>query len=366
MPDYYELKVSVFNDDKKIDLIGETKIDLRDIIVPGGGQNNVWHHLLFKGKYAGEIRAKITYNDLCSVRGKPRKSIQKIGSSLFTRTTHSSTSLQSLRIPDEVSKFSTISSATEINFSPKKGRFSENEYEESTNLDRPKDCTCSSNEAKISSHDASKVTFEHIQIDKDVANDVLNKNLKDLSEITPKNISQLDPNRYGDTNSIRSYRSDSRENLQLRYQRISRMSNLNSLYKYPSAGDLDGLLYPDDSSPPPPPIHRIVKKNNLLSVDQHLDSGPNLVSHFPAICHSHFCGRNAGITQVSCQNTPLVYKAPYSSRIDDQIPFHQNSSAEEEQKNIHCSLKENNLKKSCQAQKFSPRQYIDSCETSFL
>ncbi|POS83577.1 hypothetical protein EPUL_004911, partial [Erysiphe pulchra] len=44
-------------------LIGETKIDLRDIIVPGGGQNDVWHNLNCKGKYAGEIRVEITYYD---------------------------------------------------------------------------------------------------------------------------------------------------------------------------------------------------------------------------------------------------------------------------------------------------------------
>ncbi|RKF81075.1 putative c2 domain containing protein [Golovinomyces cichoracearum] len=62
-PDYYQLKVSIFNDDKKTDLIGETRIDLRDIIIPGGGQNDVWHNLNYKGKYAGEIRVEITYYD---------------------------------------------------------------------------------------------------------------------------------------------------------------------------------------------------------------------------------------------------------------------------------------------------------------
>ncbi|TEA20517.1 Ingression protein fic1 [Colletotrichum sidae] len=62
-PDYYQLKVSVFHDDKKTDLIGETWIDLRDIIVPGGGQNDLWRNLTFKGKYAGEVRMEITYYD---------------------------------------------------------------------------------------------------------------------------------------------------------------------------------------------------------------------------------------------------------------------------------------------------------------
>ncbi|KAJ0267673.1 hypothetical protein COL940_014137 [Colletotrichum noveboracense] len=73
-PDYYQLKVSVFHDDKKTDLIGETWVDLRDIIVPGGGQNDLWRNLTFKGKYAGEIRMEITYYD---IRPKPEKPIAK-------------------------------------------------------------------------------------------------------------------------------------------------------------------------------------------------------------------------------------------------------------------------------------------------
>ncbi|KAL8668025.1 MAG: hypothetical protein Q9202_000003 [Teloschistes flavicans] len=62
-PDYYQLKVSVFNDDKKTELIGETRIALEDIIVPGGGQNDTWHHLYCKGRFAGEIRIELTYYD---------------------------------------------------------------------------------------------------------------------------------------------------------------------------------------------------------------------------------------------------------------------------------------------------------------
>ncbi|KAL2880741.1 hypothetical protein SGCOL_003768 [Colletotrichum sp. CLE4] len=73
-PDYYQLKVSVFHDDKKTDLIGETWIDLRDIIVPGGGQNDIWRNLAFKGKYAGEVRMEITYYDQ---RPKPEKPVAK-------------------------------------------------------------------------------------------------------------------------------------------------------------------------------------------------------------------------------------------------------------------------------------------------
>ncbi|KAI2473212.1 hypothetical protein F4781DRAFT_380928 [Annulohypoxylon bovei var. microspora] len=62
-PDYYQLKLSVFNDDRKTELIGETWIDLRDIIIRGGGQSDQWHSLTCKGKYAGEVRIEITYYD---------------------------------------------------------------------------------------------------------------------------------------------------------------------------------------------------------------------------------------------------------------------------------------------------------------
>lgn len=73
-PDYYQLKISVFNDDKKTELIGETWIDLRDIIVLGGGQSDLWQNLTCRGKYAGEIRIEITYYDN---RPKPEKPVAK-------------------------------------------------------------------------------------------------------------------------------------------------------------------------------------------------------------------------------------------------------------------------------------------------
>ncbi len=62
-PDYYQLKVSVFNDDKKTELIGETWVALDQLVVPGGGQNDLWHNLNCKGRYAGEIRIELTYYD---------------------------------------------------------------------------------------------------------------------------------------------------------------------------------------------------------------------------------------------------------------------------------------------------------------
>ncbi|KAL4938466.1 hypothetical protein BDV06DRAFT_56194 [Aspergillus oleicola] len=62
-PDYTRLKLSVFNDDKRTDMIGETWIDLQDLIIPGGSQSDQWHTLQFRGKYAGEIRLEMTYYD---------------------------------------------------------------------------------------------------------------------------------------------------------------------------------------------------------------------------------------------------------------------------------------------------------------
>lgn len=62
-PDYYRLKVSVFNDDKKTDMIGETWVDLRELIIPGGGQSDNWHPLQYRGRYAGEVRIEMTFYD---------------------------------------------------------------------------------------------------------------------------------------------------------------------------------------------------------------------------------------------------------------------------------------------------------------
>lgn len=38
-------------------------MDLHDVIVAGGGKNDLWHQLNFKGKYAGDIRVELTYYD---------------------------------------------------------------------------------------------------------------------------------------------------------------------------------------------------------------------------------------------------------------------------------------------------------------
>ncbi|OBT60787.1 hypothetical protein VE03_09961 [Pseudogymnoascus sp. 23342-1-I1] len=76
-PDYFQLKVSVFNDDKKTDLIGESWVNLQDVLVPGGGQNDLWHTLNYRGKYAGEIRIEITYYDTRPKQEKPRERVRE-------------------------------------------------------------------------------------------------------------------------------------------------------------------------------------------------------------------------------------------------------------------------------------------------
>ncbi|KAF7191096.1 Ingression protein fic1 [Pseudocercospora fuligena] len=67
-PDYYTLKISVFSEDKRTDLIGEAWVDLGTIVVPGGGKGDSWQGLTCKGKYAGEVRMEVTYYD---TREKP-------------------------------------------------------------------------------------------------------------------------------------------------------------------------------------------------------------------------------------------------------------------------------------------------------
>ena len=55
-------------------MIGESWIDLRDIILHGGGQGDRWTPLTCRGKYAGEVRIEITFYD---ARPKPEKPVMK-------------------------------------------------------------------------------------------------------------------------------------------------------------------------------------------------------------------------------------------------------------------------------------------------
>ncbi|TID20627.1 hypothetical protein E2P81_ATG05261 [Venturia nashicola] len=94
-PDYYNLKVSVFNDDKKTELIGETWVRLEDVIVAGGGQSDIWHNLNCKGKYAGELRLELTYYDS---RPKPERPVAEA-----PRETSSSSAVKRRPLPNNPS-----------------------------------------------------------------------------------------------------------------------------------------------------------------------------------------------------------------------------------------------------------------------
>ena len=61
--DYQKIKCSVFNDDRRTDLIGESWIDLDSILQHGGGQMDAWHDLNVKGRYAGQVRIELTFYD---------------------------------------------------------------------------------------------------------------------------------------------------------------------------------------------------------------------------------------------------------------------------------------------------------------
>lgn len=95
-PDYFRLKVSVFNDDKKTDLIGETWVDLNDVIIPGGGQGDHWHPLQFRGRYAGEIRIEMTYYDTRpkeeSLMERRKEAIEKTSAAKTTLSSGSTSS----------------------------------------------------------------------------------------------------------------------------------------------------------------------------------------------------------------------------------------------------------------------------------
>jgi hypothetical protein len=59
------MTVSVINDDgiRIPELIGDTLVNLREVVVPGGAQSDRWLELRYRGKYAGAIRIKIIYED---------------------------------------------------------------------------------------------------------------------------------------------------------------------------------------------------------------------------------------------------------------------------------------------------------------
>lgn len=74
-PDYHTLKISIFSEDKRTDLIGEAWISLKEILNPGGGKADLWQGLNYKGKYAGELRIELTYYD---TRPKPESAAESV------------------------------------------------------------------------------------------------------------------------------------------------------------------------------------------------------------------------------------------------------------------------------------------------
>lgn len=91
-PDYKMLKITVFNDDKKTDLIGETMLSVDKILVPGGGTDDGWRTLKCKDKYAGDILVELTFWDLrpkseAADRGPKRKKSAILGFEDNTKAT---------------------------------------------------------------------------------------------------------------------------------------------------------------------------------------------------------------------------------------------------------------------------------------
>ncbi|TGJ63741.1 hypothetical protein EYR41_011636 [Orbilia oligospora] len=62
--DYRQLKIVIFTDDKKTELIGECIVNLDNILdTSGGGQSDGWHQCKCRGRYAGDIRVELTFWD---------------------------------------------------------------------------------------------------------------------------------------------------------------------------------------------------------------------------------------------------------------------------------------------------------------
>ncbi|GAB1210886.1 hypothetical protein APSETT445_009687 [Aspergillus pseudonomiae] len=115
-PDYFRLKVTIFNDDKRTDLIGETWIDLKDLIIPGGSQSDHWHPLQFRGKYAGEVRIEMTYYDTRpedeAVIERRTQAVEKVN--VHGKPSASSSSLNSRSSPAPISSSSSLSGPRQL------------------------------------------------------------------------------------------------------------------------------------------------------------------------------------------------------------------------------------------------------------
>lgn len=89
------MKVLVYNAGAATGLIGETWVDLQEVIVAGGGQSNIWHLLNFKGKYAGEILIEITFYDKRPKQEKASENMhQSVPSGFMDEALHEMTRLE--------------------------------------------------------------------------------------------------------------------------------------------------------------------------------------------------------------------------------------------------------------------------------
>jgi hypothetical protein len=92
------MKVSVFNGGRAAVLIGETWVDLQEVIVPGGGQSNTWHTLNSRGKYAGEILIEITFYDTRPKQEKASENMhQSVPNEVMDEAMHAVTRLGETR-----------------------------------------------------------------------------------------------------------------------------------------------------------------------------------------------------------------------------------------------------------------------------
>ncbi|RKF55645.1 putative c2 domain containing protein [Golovinomyces cichoracearum] len=255
-PDYYQLTVSVFNEDKRTDLIGETRIDLKEIIIPGGGQNALWHNLKCKGKYAGEIRAEITYTDTRPGQEKTVKTNQiSFPDDIQASILHISSN-KSIQNPPDLYTYtesentngkSPITGRSPIKFHDQESRRRDHRQILSKNY------SCSfteKNDSKIPQLKASKCAQNTQNAICSGSNGVL----PEISGVVSTSLPQQSPDGQHDELERHLQEKKSRRATHHRGQKNPRCLKNYTPYEIPSIENL-GILPDLGESPPPPPIH---------------------------------------------------------------------------------------------------------------